>query len=313
MDLKRIKTIMIIILLLINVFFAYNLVREYRDEYYIDNETIENAVQILSRSGIKIDREIIPDKKLHSPVYEGLFAEDHKEKVAALISGTDIESAYSTPDGMRFVAKNGSIVEISDALDIAFWAPAADRYTVFSSIISDALRNSEKIDEIEVVEAIKSTLSDGVVDGDGHVEMTCECTGVFFDPKTGYHVVRFEQMIDGAYIYGHKLFFVVNGNEPIYMEGNWTFVSTDNKYSSQMIDQINILFMEKKAVDQKNKELSGGIVPDHTVNSIDVVYCTYFNDDKTGIYFIPALRITYDDMHESVYDMQSGIPYSEIG
>lgn len=314
MDLKRIKTVMIVILLAINAFLIYNIASDYFEKNYIDDATLQNTAQILSRSGIDIDLSCVPSKKLTSSIYESFFLDDYNEKAAVLLSGSEIENAFSVPDGMRFVAKNGDQIEFSDRFGVVFTSAEANRYIAFSEIISSAFAmESLPVDKDDAVVArLKDLLSSDASPTVGYAKMDVSCTGNYFVESTGYRILKFTQTMDKVPVYGHDVFCVIEGEKLIYMEGIWSFLPTDAKYSSQLYDQVNILFMEKKSIDQirADREKAGiEVQTEYRVEKVDSVYCTYFNDGKTGVYFIPAWRITYDDGSESVYDAQSGIKY----
>ena len=314
MDLKRIKTVMIVILIIINAFFVYNLAIEYRDRVYIDDSVLEDAVNILSRSGIEIASDIIPKKKPDTPVYEGLFGEDYNESVAKLLSGSEIESAFSIPQGMRFVAENGSVVEISTDYDVVFYSSDADRYAAFSGIISGALANGTVDDTADFSKDLYDLLCRDISASVGYESFGAVCDGVYRDKESGYSIVKYSQTLGDAPLYGHEIYSVFDRDSLVYMEGKWTFLSTNKEYSSQLYDQVNILFMEKKSVDKTLAEYKErGETPDISLEiaALDSVYCTYFNDDRSGLYFIPAWCITYADGRSVVYDTHSGMQYVE--
>ncbi len=314
MDLKRVKTVMIIILIAINAFFAYNIVSDHYEQNYIDETTVVNAIEILSRDGINVDFESFPKKRISLPIYESRFFDSYNENVVSLLSGSAVERTFSLPGGMRFVSQNGDTVEISGRFGVVFLSCNADRYMAYSKIIDDALSSNGSAVSSAVLEDIKQKLVSDVSASVGYAKMGAECVSVHYDPASEYHVAVFSQTMDGVQIHGHDMFCVIEGENLLYMEGLWSFLPTDEKYSSQLTDQINILFMEKKRLEDESKELEENDAFDIEresvrIESIDNVYCTYLNEDRMGLYFIPAWRITYDDGTESVYDAQSGTRY----
>ena len=318
MDLKKEKTVMIVILIAINAFFAYNIVSHRYNEEYIDATTIQNAIEILSHGGIQIEPDTLPNKKISMPIYESRFFDSYNEKVVKILSGSETEKTFSLPDGMRFVAKNGDTVEMSDGFEIVFLSSEANKYIAFYRIVSDvAILDRSSLSD-DILEPIKKKLISDASAVVGYAETGAECTAVYFDAVSGYHVAVFSQMMDGVPIYGNDLFCVIDSEKLLYMEGLWSFLPTDAKYSSQLTDQINILFMEKNRVDDEREKREDVLSEeaDHTaelkIDKLDNVYCTYFNEDKTGFFFVPAWRITYDDGTEAVYDAQSGVRYIEV-
>ncbi len=313
-DLKRIKTVMILILVAINAFFVYNLVSDHLEKNYINDATVKNAVEILTREGIEIDVSAVPKKKLTLPIYESIFDEEHNEKVVALFSDADIESTFSIPDGMRFVTKNADQIEFSEEFGIVFVSGESDRYTDFSNMIASVPQTDFLPAETDdaLIKSVKEMLSADTSASVGYAKLGAQCTGVYDDETTGYRFLRFSQTMDKTPIYGHDIICVADGEKLLYLEGLWSFLSTDAEYSSQLYDQVNILFMEKKSIDAVKAEHEAAgleVQTEYRIEKIDSVYCTYFNDSKTGIYFIPAWRITYFDGSESVYDALNGIQY----
>lgn len=312
MDLKRIKTVMIVLLIAVNAFFLYNIISNYRENNYIDDATISNACEILEKSEIYVERAAVPKKKIDLSVYESFFYDSHNESIVEAVSGSGVERTFSLPDGMRFVSENGDTVEFTGQFGISYLSHAAKREDDFEKIIEDAVFRGEAFIVESVYKKTKNMLSDDVSPTVGPAKLGVVCAATHFDDKSGYSVIKFTQTMDGTPIYSHDVFCVFDGEELLYMSGLWCFLPTDAKYSSQHYDQINILFMEKKNIEkerEENKDAEENAEPEYRIEKVDAVYCTYFNNDKSGVYFIPAWRITYGDGRESVYDAGSGTRY----
>ena len=63
MNTKNIKSVIIILLMLVNIFFIYSITELNIRTQNIPPEMIENAVSILGRNGVSVDKTAVPAKK----------------------------------------------------------------------------------------------------------------------------------------------------------------------------------------------------------------------------------------------------------
>ena len=81
---KNIKTVLIVVLAAVDIFFMLAIASAYRSNYFISENTIADAVQILADDDITVDAEAIP-KKIPSPsAYMCAIGNDYEEQVASL-------------------------------------------------------------------------------------------------------------------------------------------------------------------------------------------------------------------------------------
>ena len=116
---SRVKTILIILFLCINIFLLVSMMVTINDTITISQDTVENTIQVLKQNNIKVDRSIIPTKMHDLPilVMENLLS--NPDIFAEKILGKDFtkstgEEIYIYTAGDKYLTINGCVFEYVD-------------------------------------------------------------------------------------------------------------------------------------------------------------------------------------------------------
>ena len=251
---------LIIILVLINVFLAFNLFDVYKETTILPDGVIFEAAENLEKSGITFEKDIIDNKYTAKSVYKYspsmIFAEEMKENAQythpSLLSAIAYLSSQSTKeleDNVKyFDVPDGTSISVSDKngkskASVIITGNTGFEYsdTSFSSLV--------------VVTEIKKSLS-SIHDTDNKIRLHKEISGFFksvYGTKIKAQCVKLSELdggqlytclltIDGDEIHDMPICFYIKNGKIIHVNGNLFFVSPKAEYSAKIIDGINILY-----------------------------------------------------------------------
>ncbi len=328
MNWSSVKNLMIAILVAANLFLVYNVGRQGRTLRYVDEEEIRGAIELLARDGLSVHFDDVPKEKYKAHIYESLYSDEYYTEVAEALTSSKRELLYALPEGgVSIRTENGSTVEFDtdfgfrytrfDNLDAsAYTEITADSVTSFlegkSEIVASEVKSySKKAEEI---------LSKAVGEDS---ELSSSVKLVRCEPGTNITYVLAAQMLDGYEVYSHYAFCVFEDDELVYASGHWYFAPLDEKYTTELYDQVNILFSDLEAIRSGAAVLHGGDGEDAkngvgdirenepiAVNSMSACYVVYWNSEKTSLFFIPAWQIEHNNGGNIVYNAANGTVYS---
>jgi len=312
MNTKNTKTAVIILLLIANIFFIYNILRLKISTENIPAEMIDNAVSILEKKGFLIDRSKVPGKKPASMMYEGVY-----------------EGVYShSPGTFAEIVRNfsgASDEEMKDAADM--FGPAGTSYAAgeyrfvfadadnFRISITDKTYTGE-INEEETEAAIRS-LSEKRTDGaqksdikkaekiiknfikkyqNQDVKLGFDVTGFKKDGYKNRECVLINQTVDGIRIDSHIAYIEIQDGKVKYFSGKWYFGECAAR-RRPLLDSVNILF---RCADDGNIGQNGG-----RLIEMDAEYVVMFHDAEE-FYFVPSWRLELESGRQLSYNMITG-------
>lgn len=331
MNCSSVKNLLIAILLAANLFLVYNIVRQERARRYLDEDAVNDAVTYLSGEGLDVALDIVPLERFGAAVYESAYNDEYYTKVADNLLSSERALLLSLPDGgFNITSVDGSYVEFDT--EFGFFCSLNDNFKnkAYIDITSDNFpKYSETGKEIKgaaekrLKEITKSFLSSCFESE--HIPTT-EIVGCFSDPLAGFDYVIAVQMLDDYRVCSHYAVCVFEEGAMTGAYGRWFFAGFDDVHSAELTDQINILFTDFETLksDLRNVyDLTDGSnsvevpveLPSEAVISrvehMEACYATYWNADKTSLYFIPAWQIKHSDGLEIVYNAINGTVYSE--
>lgn len=314
----KITAVFIVLLLAVNIFLIYNLVRQYSNTSLIDSDTIQKAVMLLEKSDIYISKDIIPRNKLKNKIYEGAFYTDMEEyyiNTAKKLSGnsvTDDFTLHMINNGIKIIENNRADVfefyndnvfsfKYSIDSNVSLNSDPGDEEIIYDGSINNT--GISKCREIEDIINIKfsgnSNLSQ--TDSPEGSYLQTKVKKITYDRKNDVYKAECIQTLDGLEIYGCEAVCIIHAEELIYAEGNIIFTGSNNSYNTGLYDQINVLFDEKAYIDQQNKENVTGEptdgkvkTKDEYINCFKSIYCINWNTDRSSFYLIPAWYIEYN-------------------
>ncbi len=330
MNWKGIKNLLIVLLFLADVFLGYMLISQNRQGQY-DENSIDNAFEILARGGIIADRSILEKKNPELPLCTVSAAKNTEVVMRKFLAGNVTES-FSVPNGAAFFTDTGEQLRVTDDLSLLYSEDGTIKDTepvVFSPPTDE---NSG---------SYTSTLEKLLApNGVGDDKFGFEINGV--SESTDSVFVSATQTLNGVKIQNHTVFCEIKDGKVIYAHGTWCFLPIKEKKSAHIIDGINILFIEKnnsglsgdeiaesydahmhqtgtkaeketKNADTTAKEtfsVENFAVPSEkitrTVVSLDSCYCSDRAFGGDLIYIVPSYRIEWLDGSVSYYNAITG-------
>ncbi len=312
---NHIKTVMIVILIGVNLWLLYLILGQYFTREYLDADVVEDTVRILARSDIHIAVDQISTKKEDADIYEAVRGEDYFLSAAECFTDSPINEMLPTPNGMRLTADNGDSILIGENFEVAFLAAGQSRADMEklsarilaegSAVSADAF--SFRRAKREIIRLLEKEIS---VPGAAAVAHTRPAVREVL-AYDGYYLVRCQQVLGERELSADGIVCLCDTNGKIlWLDGVWSFLMLTHNYSAQFYDRINILFIEKTAIDEMR--VSGEIDAGMYVDSLTLNYVMNTASDKSGtevrVFFSPAWRIRYTDGTERVYSAVTGEP-----
>lgn len=326
MNWSTVKNLLIAILVGANLFLIFNIARQVRTRKYIDSEMLNDTVSLLGQWGLRVEADAVPAEKFNVPVYESVYNDEYYTVVAQQLSGAKRELLLSLPDGgFSITAENGSTVEFDSEFGFVFYGNNAFKETAYADITADnVLSYVEKHGELKGSEARAAKKKAVSFLGDCFASESVpdiEVVHSFLDEEHGISYVYALQKFDEYYIDSHYAVCVFEKDRLIGAYGRWYFSGFSDAHSAVLNDQINILFEDyevlKSDTDSKHEaDTDGGNTQSEPVQLPSVVkmvscYVTYWNADKTALYFIPAWKIEHSDGSKLVFNAVNGSVYSK--
>ncbi len=326
MNWSTVKNLLIAILIAANLFLIYNVVRQEKTRGYLDEDEIRGAVELLAEDGLSVGEDKIPREKFKTPVYESIYSDEYYTEAAEALSGSKREMLYTLPEGgISITTADGSAFDfdtefgfryvrfdISDAS--AYTDITADNFDSFSKTKTEPAANRMKKLSERAVKFLDKQLQ-------GDDSLGAKVKSGCFDADKNITYLLASQVLDGYDVYSHYAICVFEGDDLVYAHGRWYFASIDEKHSTALRDQVNILFANLETLKtentdtlaDENAELPSGKPQElkpAEVNSMSACYIIYWNSEKTSLFFIPAWQIDHIGGRTFVYNAANGTLYS---
>ncbi len=313
MNWSKIKTMMIAVLTAVNLFFGVMLVMQYVTNSRIDRETQSNTVSLMREAGILLDEEVIPDRIPTLKIWEYAFDNDYSKRVVARLTGTENGAWHMISNGVKCILEDsGDVFEFSDSsrFSVTYSKNAGENAgSVTADYVDEASRSRyrEDVSDAKLRRLMKSirrflTLDAGVA-AEPDIGLTAD--SAFQDPETGRYIVCCRETIGKTPLYGSDLTFVLYNENVLYMSGLLILPEKAVGYSAGLVDQINVLFLEKAQIEAEEQREEVSIL------SLTLEYCVNWNSDRTNYYLIPAWKIVYSDETIRVRNAVSGNIYTK--
>lgn len=283
MNWKNIKTFLIILLVAVNIFLAAMLIGRTSLKVY-DKEAVGNISALLSEGGISAGDKFLNLKDNESKVYVCNIENDYSENVAIKLMG-EYDEVFATPDGAEFFGKDSGL-KLGDDFTLT--------YSKSDFNIPDSC-NQMNDDEIETLkEKISLVLGNDfeIISAESSDSVQCATIMQTFDKKN---------------IQNHTLKCYFDGDSLSYLDGTWCFLSIDDSFSAHTLDSVNILFIEKSALELA-REKDENIPDSLTVENMSICYCSHISLDASKLYLMPSWRIQWKEngIEDSYYNAVNG-------
>lgn len=302
---KNVKIYFLIILAAANIFLLVNYFAAGVQNDKLDANAISDTVSVLMKNMIGINTDTVPDEYQSGEIIECTFDSGYYERIAALIGGSERESVNILPDNsIRVTLTDGDCFILDSSFRIDYTA-AGNEYTGLAEIRDIFSENGLKTDvlkEAGLSEGLKKAAK-GLL-----VPENQRDTAPFFSYKTvgaySYKdstVAVFTQTLNGKEIRDHVMYVEFADGKAVRAVGKWFYPESALTYSSEVYDQLSVLFKE---LEYKNNVYGTADLNIFTLDSarlcysitdMDTAYCVYWKTGQDGVFFIPAWKISTDE------------------
>lgn len=312
---QHIKTVMIVILLAVNLWLGGLLINRNLMQNYLDKDVLQNTVEILGRDGILLSVDQLDPGRRDADLFSAPILDDYNMAVAEMLADSPAADVFPTPSGgIRVLTETGETLVLDEGFGL-FYLPSGQERDVVAQLRGRLLTEGNAVSPgsfglRELRRAVESLLSESV-SGETASPARAQTEIVLAHRLGEYTLIRCRQTVDGREILGHVLDCLFAGDGTLLcLDGNWSFLPLSGNYSAPLYDQINILFMEKAAVDvlRERGDVQGAL----TLASLDLCYVLCHAEEADsrgdGVYYSPAWRICYTDGTERIYNAITGTP-----
>lgn len=338
MNWSSVKNLLIAILVAANLFLVYNIIRQDRIRGYIPAQEITGAVELLAERGLTVAQECVPLEKVKGVVYESLYSDEYYTEAAQTLSASEREMLIALPEGgFSITAQNGAVAEFDTEFGFRFTANDKSNEAAYTVITADSFYDTAEKwqalsgSRMKSLEKQAEVFLNSCVSADS--DLYGEVTDGYFDPQSGLSYLLAAQRIGGGEIYSHFAVCVFEGESLIGAYGRWYFGDLEEDYSTEIIDQVNILFsdlgeLSSRLVRPFSVEIGDTVQTDEeketnvpltetseteelpAVTGMKLCYITYWSADKSALYFMPAWQIDHIDGCITVYNATNGTTYA---
>jgi len=282
MNTKNIKTAILAVLLIANIFFVYNIMRIKITAENLPSEMIENAAAVLAKKGVAAEKSRIPTKKPVNFIYEGVYSETLHEDIVRDFSGAAEEAVKMyVPAGISYTAGDCRFIFSDDdyfyiSINIGGEAPES-----FPAREDGDSKKTEKI----IGDFLKK-----------YHKQDAKLSFKIIGEEENYIIIN--QTAEGKPIDTHTAYVGIQNGETAYFSGRWYFGElTTAAKKMPLLDSVNILF--------KSIETDKNILAGERLKEMRVEY-TRMTHGMEGFYLAPSWRLEFESGLALSYNMITG-------
>ena len=282
---NRIKSFMLALLLLVNIFFIYML--STLDNPTYDNSDYLNAQKILKESGIEIDTELLKTNINESFVYyQEIYGNYNNDVCSIFLKGKNINS-YSVPGGRIYVSDTNENLFVGNNNEIRYTSlPETDP---LSFDAYDSIPDNEK-------KELENKIS-GLLFGDDEKSLSLSVIGI--SSNQDISTVKISETVNEHFIDSYEAVIQLKDNDIISFDGKWCFLNDFEQNKEPYYDTVNIMFIEKNNVIENQDQSSEDI---YRVKGLEQCYKAIITPDNR-IYLIPSVKIDYENGKSSLVEI----------
>ncbi len=348
---NHIKILLIILLIIVNAFFAVTLFIQYRTANYIPDSELDSLTTLLSGGNVQIAEGALPAKKQDSTFYGGDYPRDPSgyyettanrlsggfyEATVNMPSGEKISKSYVNPNGMNFVMRDGG-----ETYEYEFTYPFGIKYVYRGKGTDDYVidENSAAVAALPKVDIIRAFYTMNTIrrflyagdkqngDTSGGLRIRLEADSVRYDASKYCYIAEVTQYAGSQPINGCSALIAVNGNKVVYVSGNLILCSLSESYPAELRDQVNLMLAEKRELSQTGEVNSDTAETTADTNAVDSppaesdliytltsaksCYCLFLDNDRAKFYLVPGWNFTYNGAITRIRDAVKGSIYTK--
>lgn len=284
MNSSKLKWLLIIIFLAVNIYFIYQY-KTYSNavENYTDRE-ISATVDILKTKGVMLKKEVIPLKKNSGPVLKFEFNDALREKVAEQLMRGSFDS-YVLPEGIGYTSENEKLL---------FYASQSFEYSSGTDASLDGKDYAKLSEEINTdgSEKYSRRLTERLFSQALTDTHKISLRIISFYSNTDEIYIKAQQLINGIPIDTSEVEALYCNSDFVHIRGNIFFSTDINSLEADSLDVINVLFNIPKS--------------DFEIVKIEELYFPV-TTDIGSVYLTPSYKLTYENGDYHVWDSTSCI------
>ncbi|MCL2813760.1 MAG: hypothetical protein FWD23_04085 [Oscillospiraceae bacterium] len=325
MNTNHTKSAIIALLLIANVFFAYNIADLNIKSENIPSEMIDNAALILESKGLKADKNTIPSKKpsgmIYEGVYEGVYSQKTFGEIVKSFSGISEEQLEEKSDTLpvgesyaagdyRFIFSEDNYFKITmielSYIDFIRDFSVVNPETGKTELEEDTNNKTQLLKKNKMGDARKSDLksAEKVIRNffkkyqNQDMKLSFEIVGFDKDDRTNRGFVLINQTFEGVPIDFHTAYIEIQDQKIKYFSGEWYFGEFTGRYPVSLLDSVNILF--------KCAEIDGNIIRESgALKEMNLEY-TVIHHETGKFYLTPSWQLVFENDRKLSYNMITG-------
>jgi len=261
MNWSRVRWFLIICLCLADLLLGFLLWRNYRGENIVSRAAIADAAALLSEADVRLDVDVVPTAVIREHVFRVPVSDAAYRNAFSGLVGSNVTGAYLLPasTGVSLLFENGDTVEYYHNLYLLYVRNGVDREScsaMMDRFADDrssflATERSKAAQEADAAENFLAALTTGEISDARLRPRLVELYTAAEDPSMYLAVFREEIVYlnarrSAADVYDTEMRVLVQNGTVLYMTGTWVPCVPDETYRIKTLDQLNILFSERK-------------------------------------------------------------------
>ena len=309
MSWKNLKTFLIVMLAMADLFLAVMLIRQSNASVY-SSESISQIQELLSESGIYADKALLLQKSYELRLCKTQISENIPAVASSVLLSGQIEETFLLPDGCAFYTDAGEKLTVT----------ADSRFVYSDGTEIDAEESGVPIDSKKELKAIEKNLT-ARLGLDTSSEDNFGISILSAEETSAGTLVRAVQTIGGTEIVNNTVICVLSGEKLVFADGSLCFLTISERISAHLLDSVNILFIEKgenvgkEDILLDENDTSGASLAlaeentgkeNRTVLKMLQCYVSRYISDEDLFYFLPCWQITFDGGETIYYNAVNG-------
>ena len=306
MDTKKTKTLLIVILLAVNIFFIYNVISLNVNTVSIPAEAIQDAANVLSANGFIVSPAQIPDRHVSNFIFEGSYERGSFEEIVRAITGAEMVTPLPLPE------RRISYIAGDFRFDFGDIETEYDNFRFTIEIIDPLYRRGISV-PTDISARIKSLEEYGIRAGNAELREAERIITSFIYPASrdnrGLKISAYSsngkiteitafQTVDGLRIDSHDIYIIISEGEVVFVTGKWYFNSIESQYRMPLLDSVNILF---RALESDGGFITSGV----RFIGMELIYSLVWHE-PSRFYLIPSWELSFSDGTRLVYNTLTG-------
>ncbi len=305
----NVKWLLILCLFLADSFLGFRLYLQYQGEHTVSRAAVEDVAALLADAEIFVSPDVVPTEIVKDYVYKIAPDGDAYSMVLSAMAGSPVAGTYLlASSGISLLFENGDTAEYYQNLFFTYrrktnsaedgtWDMIVSAYTenpaAFVKADKAHAHTAQETAEVFLT-GFGSTSAAGTVSGGMRLRAVTDA--VYKTARSqAYLVVLHEELSRtgsrlSVPITGTQLLLLVENDAVQYLSGTWIPFVPDETASTTTLDQLNLLYAEKR----RRTTAEGAPWNPRVLTKMESTYYMLW-DDANNVYLRPAWSLTYEE------------------